>query len=180
MGGVGVIRGISLLARGFDAGPSLPVVLRQTVCCALRRCGLQIVKVAILLLIVGETLSHVVEHLNGELLRLFTGHIGSQPVGVQSHLVHANQADGGKMVVKASQITLCIGIQALVQKPGDHFPLDLQGTGCDIHHMVKALVKFLFICGQIRDSRHVDGHHAHASGTLAGTEISAGFLSQLS
>ena len=180
MGGIGVVRGISLLARGFDAGPSLPVVLRQTVGGAFRRSGLQIVKVTVLLLVVGQALSHVIEHIDGELLRLFTGHIGSQPGRIQSHLIHADQTDGGKMIVKASQITLCIRIQPLVQKPGDHFPLDLQGTGCDIHHMVKALVKFLFICGQICDSRHVDGHHAHASGTLAGTEISAGFLSQLS
>ena len=60
MGAVGVIRGIPLMSGGDDVRVALPVMLGKTVGGGLCRCGLQIVKVAVHLLVIGQTLSHVV------------------------------------------------------------------------------------------------------------------------
>ena len=62
-------------------------------------------------MVVGEALSHVIQHILRESLGLRMRQILSQPPGIQAHLVHADQADGGKMVIKAAKITLCIGIE---------------------------------------------------------------------
>ena len=53
-----------------------------------------------------------------------------------------------KVVVESSEIPLGVGIQALVQKLGDHVTLDLQGTGGNIHHMVQTAVEIRLVSGQ--------------------------------
>ena len=83
------------------------------------------------------------------------------------------------MIVKISKISLCIRIQAFIQQPGDHLSLDFQGTGGNIHHLIQTSVKIFFISGQIGNTGHINSNHAHASGALAGAEVSACFLSQL-
>ena len=102
MGGVGVIRGISRLACGLDCRPALSVVLCQTVCGTFRRCRFQIIKVAVLLLIIGQTVSHMIQHFLGKFLGPLVGHVRTEPVGIQSHFVHTDQTDGGEMVVKGA------------------------------------------------------------------------------
>ena len=57
-------------------------MLREAVGRGLSRSRLQVVQIAVLLLIVGETLTHVVEHLDRELLRLHMGEVFVQPVGI--------------------------------------------------------------------------------------------------
>ena len=94
MGGIGVIRRISLISCGFDSGPSFPVMLCQTVGGAFRRSCFQIVKIAVLLLIVGKAFPHMVQHFLGKILRMFAGHILTQPVRIQADLVHSDEADG--------------------------------------------------------------------------------------
>ena len=45
--------------------------------------------------------------------------------------------------------------------------------------MIETAVELFLIFGLICDTRHIDGDNADRSGTLAGTEESAGFLSKL-
>ena len=82
------------------------------------------------------------------------------------------------MILKGSQIPLGIGIQSLVQQLRNDTALDLQGSGCNVHHVVQSCVKLVLIGRQIGDSGHIDGDNAHASGALAGTEESSGLLAQ--
>ena len=111
--GVGVIGGGTLVG-GDDVGVTLLVVLGEAVGGGFGGGGLQIVEVAVLLLIVTETLAHVVEDADGEVLRLLVGQILPEPRGVQTGLVHAHQTDGGEVVVEAAQIPLGVGVQPLV------------------------------------------------------------------
>ena len=83
------------------------------------------------------------------------------------------------MILKGSQIPLGIGIQSLVQQLRNDTALDLQGSGCNVHHVVQSCVKLVLVGRQICDSGHIDGDNADRSGALAGTEESAGFLSKL-
>ena len=82
MGRVRIVRSISGLSRRLDTGPALSVVLGQTVSGALRRSRLQIVKVSVLLLIIRQALSHMIQYFLGKLLSSRIAHIRSQPVGV--------------------------------------------------------------------------------------------------
>ena len=143
------------------------------------RGGLQVVEVAVHLLIVAEALTHVVQHVLGELLGLGMGQILPQPVGVQAHLVHADETDGGEVVVKGAQIPLGIGIQSRVQQLGDDGALGLQGAGGDVHQLVQPGIEVGLVLGQIGDAGQVDGDHAHGAGGLAGAEEAAGLLPQL-
>ena len=77
VGGIGIVRSISRLTCSLDARPTLSVVLCKTVCRTFRRSSLQVVKITVLFLIIGQTLSHVIQYFLGELLRLCTGHIFS-------------------------------------------------------------------------------------------------------
>ena len=178
MAGVGVVGG-AVLVGGDDVGIVLLVVLGEAVGGGLGRGGLQIVQVAVLLLIVAETLPHVVQHVLGKSLRLGMGQILPQPVGVQSHLVHADQADGGEVVVEGAQIPLGVGIQAGVQQLGDNGALGFQGTGGNVHQLVQSGIEVRLVLRQIGDAGQVDGDHAHGAGGLAGAKEAAGLLPQL-
>ncbi len=125
------------------SGIELHVVLGQTVGGGLGGGGLQVVEVAVLLLIVAQALPHVVQHVLGKGLGLGMGQVLAQPLGVEAHLVHADQADGGEVVFKGAQIVLGIGIEAGVHQPGDDGPLGLQAPGGDVHHVVQPLIELL-------------------------------------
>ena len=111
--------------------------------------GLQIVQVAVLLLIVAEPLTHVVEHVLGKGLSLGMGQVFAQPVGVEAHLVHADEADGGEVVVEGAQIPLGIGVQARVEELGDDGALGLQGAGGHVHQLVQTGVEVGLVLGKI-------------------------------
>ena len=64
------------------------------------------------------------------------GQVCPQPLGIQAHLVHTNEADGGEMVIKAAKITLCIGIEACIQQLSDDGTLGLQAAGGNVHQVV--------------------------------------------
>ena len=178
VGGVGVV-GSAVLVGGDDVGELLLVVLGEAVGGGLGGGGLQVIEVAVLLLIVAQALPHVVEHVLGELLGLRVGQVGPEPLGVEAYLIHADEADGGEVVIKASQITLCIGVQARVQQLGNDGALGLQAAGGDVHELVQPLVEVGLVLGQIGDAGQVDGDHAHTAGGLAGAEEAAGLLPQL-
>ena len=65
----------------------------------------------------------MVQHILRELLGLCIGQILTQPGGVQAGFVHADKADGGEVIVEASEIMLGVGIQSLVQQLGNDGPL---------------------------------------------------------
>ena len=69
------------------------------------------------------------------------GEVLAEPIGVQARLVHADEADGGKVVIKVPEITLCIGIQSRIQQLGDHGALGLEGPGGDVHQLVQTLIE---------------------------------------
>ena len=171
MGAVGVVRSIPLSSRGADIRPALPVVFGQTVRRGLRRRRLQVKQFPVCLLVIRKPVSHMIQYLFCKFLGSGIRHICADPAGIQSCLVHAHQPDGGKMIVEASQIPAGIGIQPLIQQPGDHFPLRVQGTGRHIHQMIQPGKKLLFISGQISDPGHVDGHHTHGTSALSRAEI---------
>ena len=178
VGGVGVVGG-AVHVGGDDVGELLLIVLGEAIGGGLGGGGLQVVEVAVLLLIVGQALPHVVEHVPGEALDPCVGQIGPKPLGVEAHLVHADEADGGEVVAEGAQIPLGVGIQALLQQLGDDGALGLQAAGGDIHQIVQPLVEVGLVLGQIRDAGQVDGDHADGAGGLAGAEEAAGLLAQL-
>ena len=178
VGGVGVIGGAALIG-GDDAGELRLVMLGKAVGGRLGGGGLQVIEVAIQLLIIAQPLSHVVEYILGKGLGLFLGQVGPEPSGVQPHLVHADEANGGKVVIKCPKITLCIGIKPRFQQLGDHSALGLEGPGGDVHQLVQPLVEVGLVLGQIGDAGQVDGDHTHAPGGLAGAKEAAGLFPQL-
>ena len=93
MGGIGIITGIPRLSCRFDSRPSFLVMLCQTVGGALRRSGLQVIQIAVLFLVISQSFTHMVQYFLRKILRLFSGHIISEPVGVKPYLIHSDQAD---------------------------------------------------------------------------------------
>ena len=87
--------------------------------------GTQVVAFPLHLLVVGWPFPQVVQHILCKLLELRRCHIFPNPLGIEPGLIHTDQANGGKMILKGSQIPLGIGIQPLIQKLGDNLPLGL-------------------------------------------------------
>ena len=178
MRGVGVVRGPVHICSN-DVRIKLLVMLCKSICRRLRRCRLKVVEVAVLLLIVGESLTHVIEDFSRELLCLLVCQVCAQPLRVEADLVHADQADGREVVVEGSQISLCVRIETLLKKLRDDCSLCLEASSGDIHQVVKALVEVLLILCEVSDPRHVDRDDADGTCGLAGAEEAAGLLSQL-
>ena len=82
MGAVGVVRGISLMACSLDIRPFCTVVFCQTVCGRLRRSCLKVVQIAVLLLVIRKTLSHMVQNFFRKLLCLRILQTLSEPCGI--------------------------------------------------------------------------------------------------
>ena len=70
------------------------------------------------------------------------------------------------MILKASQVSLGVWVEAFIQKLCDHISLNFQRTGGNIHHMIQTAEKVLLILRHVSDPRHIDGHNTHRSGTL--------------
>ena len=180
----GQVRAVGVVGRTVhicrdNVGIALDVVLGQAIGGGLGGRGLEVIEVAVLLLIVGQAVAHMVEHFLGELLRGGIGHIGAQPLGVQTDLVHADQADGREVVVERAQVALGIGVQALVEQLGDDGTLDLERARGNIHHVVEPAVEVGLILCQIGDAGHIDGDHTDRAGALSAAEEAAGFLAKL-
>ena len=107
------------------------------------------------------------------------GQVLPQPLGVQAHLVHADEADGGEVVVKGAQVVFGVGVQSRIHQLGDDGALHLQAPGGDVHHVVQPLIELLRRLGEVGDPGQIDSHHAHGPGGLAGAEVAAGLLPQL-
>ncbi len=107
------------------------------------------------------------------------GQVRPQPLGIQAHLVHADEADGGEVVVKGAQITPGVGVQPRLHQLGNDGALGLKGAGGDVHQLVQPLVEVRLVAGQVGDAGQVDGDHAHTAGGLAGAEEAAGLFPQL-
>ncbi len=179
IGGIRVIRRFAVFGRRDDVGIPLHVVLGKTVGGGFRGRCLKVVEIAVLLLIVGETFAHVVQHVFRELVRFRVRQVFPNPLRVQAGFVHADQADGGEMVVKVAEVALRVGVKPFFQQAGDDFALDLERTRGDIHHPVETGIKIFFIFRKIGDARHVDRHDADGTGAFAAAEETAGFFAQL-
>ena len=103
----------------------------------------------------------MVEDSLGKLLGLRVGQVGAEPLGIQAHLVHANEADGGEMVGKGAKVPLGVGIEPGVQQFGNDGALGLETPSGDVHKPVQAPIKVGLVLGEIGDAGQVDGHHAH-------------------
>ena len=178
MGAVCVVRCITRLAGCDDIRILLFVVFCQTVGRGLCRCCLQVVEISVLFLVHHQSVTHMVQHFFCKILRLHMSKVFAKPFCIESDFVHTDHTDRGKMICKSSEVTFCIRIQSFIQQFGDHISFDLQGTGGNIHHTIQSLIEILFCLGQVSDSRKVDRHNAHTSGTLSGTEESAALLTQ--
>ena len=177
MRAVGVVG--SFLGSGDDAGVTLDIVLCKAIRSRLCGSGLEIIEVAVHFLIVRETLTHMVKHILGKRLGLGAGHIGSEPVGVEADLIHADKADSGEVVVKGAEVTLGVGIKTLVEELCDYGTLDLERTGGDIHHLIKAMIEVLLVLGKIGYPGQVDGDNADGACALTAAEEAAGLLAKL-
>ena len=176
---VGVVRSLILtVGGGDDVRIILSVVFRQTVGSAFGRGGLEVVEVAVLFLIVAELVTHEVERLFGEFLRFFVREIDAQPFCVEARFVHAHKADGGKVIVEGAEITFGVRIQAFFQKLGNDVTFDFQASCGQIHQLFKALEKFVFVLGKIRDPRHIYGYDTHGTRAFAAAEEAARFFPQ--
>src|SRR5699024_4837240 len=126
---VGIVGGVAGLGSSDDVRILGHIVLGQTIGSGLGRGGLQVVEVAVELLVIAQTLAHVVEDILGKGLGLGVGQILTQPLGVEAHLVHADKANGGEVVVEGAQIPLGIGIEPRLQQLGDNGTLGLEAAG---------------------------------------------------
>ena len=83
MRAVCIIRGVALFSCCFDIRITTSVVFGKTVCSGLCRCCLQVEKLSrILLLIVGKTVSHMLQNLFCKLLGFRICHVFFQPAGI--------------------------------------------------------------------------------------------------
>ena len=177
--GVGVIRSAAVFGSGDDVGVLLDIVLCKAVRGALCGGGFKVIQVTVLLLIIRQALTHVVENILGKLLALLGGHVGPYPVGVKACLVHADKADGGEVVIEGAEIVLRVGVQPLVEKLGDDGALYLQGACRDVHELVKTLVEIGLVRCKVCDAGHVYRDNADRAGALARAEVAAGLFAQL-
>ena len=179
MRAVGVVGGAAVLLCGDDLGELLRIVLGKAEGRGLRRGGLQVIEVAVFLLIVGEAVTHMLQNLHSEDVALLAGDISGHPRSVLDGFVHAHDADGGEVIGKGSQVTACVGIQALIHQAGDDLALHAQGSGRDIHVAVEHGVELIRVLGYISHAGKVEGDYADGTGALTGSEVTAAFFSQL-
>ena len=106
------------------------------------------------------------------------GEVLAEPVGVQARLIHADEADGGKVIVEAAEIAFGVGVQPLLHQPPDGGAFDLQTAGSNVHHVIQPGEEIRFIFGKIRNTGQIDGHNAHGAGRLAAAEEAAALFPQ--
>ena len=157
----------------------LDIVFRKTIGAGFGGSCLKVVQVAVLFLIIRKSFSHMIQYFLGEILARPARHIRAYPFRVQTRLIHSDKTDCGEVVVKRTEITLCIRIKAFIQKFGNDGTLCFERTCCNIHHVIKAMEKVAFILHKVCQPRHIDCDDADRTGAFAGTEESAGFLAQL-
>ena len=120
----------------------------------------------------------MVEDLFGELLCFRMCQILAEPLRVEAHFVHADKADRGEVVVKRAEVSLGVGIQAVLHEVRDDSPLGIQAPCGDVHQVIQSPVEILLVLCKVCDTGHVDGHNADRTRGFAGAEEAAGFLSE--
>ena len=100
-------------------------MLGQTIGGTLCRSCLKVIEISILLLIIGEPVPHMIQNLLRKFLCPLIRHVCTKPVGIQTNLIHPDQANRGKVILEGSQVPFRIWIQSFIQKLCDDFPLDL-------------------------------------------------------
>jgi len=131
-----------MLAGSDDIGILFHIMFSQTIGSRLSRSSFQVVEIAILLLIVGQTLSHMVQHFFSKILCFSIGQILANPVSVKASFVHTYQTNGREMIIKGGQVTFGIRIKSGLEQLGNNGSLRLQATSSYIHHLVQTFVEF--------------------------------------
>lgn len=120
----------------------------------------------------------MVENLLGELLNRGVGEILSKPFGIQTDLVHTDQADGREVVVERTEIALGVGVKAGVQEFGNDRSLRFERACGDVHQIIEAGIEILLIGSEVSDAGEVDCDNADGACRFTGTEESAGFFAE--
>ena len=175
---VGVVGSSAVAGSRDDVGEARDVVLCEAVRRRLGGRSLEVVEVAVELLIVGEALSHMVEHVLCELLSPLVRHVGAEPLRVQTDLVHSDKTDRREVVLERAEVSLRVGVKPFLEELRDDRSLYLQRTRGDVHELVKARVEVLLVRCKICDTGHVYRDNADGACRLTGAEEAAGFLSQ--
>ena len=102
------------------------------------------------------------------------------PLCVQAGFVHADQTDGGEVVVKTAEIALGIGIQTFVEKFRNNVSLDFKTARGNVHKFFQTGVKLFFAARKVSDTRHIDGDYADTSRGLAAAEETAALFAEFS
>ena len=158
----------------MDIREAAQVMLCETISSGLCRRRLQVEQLrCVLLLIIGQPFSHMIQHPLHELLTLLVGQILPEPLRVQAHLVSAADPDRREMILESPQIGLRVRIQPRIQEVGYNLSLGVKGAGADVHQPVKLFPELLLVRAQICQLRKVDGHDTDRAGRLAGAEESA-------
>ena len=90
---VRIVRNAGTLRRGNDSGEILLVMLGQTIRRRLGGGRLQIIEIPVELLVIGQTVAHMIQNLFRESLCLLIGQIRFEPSRIQADLVHSDQSD---------------------------------------------------------------------------------------
>ena len=159
MGAVRIIR--RFLRAGCDyIRITAFVVLCKTVRRRLCWSCFEVVKVAVLLLIVGEALAHMIETFLCEVLSFLMSYVFSEPVCVQTCFVHADETDRREVIFEGAEITLCIRIKSFVEELCDYSSLDAERTRRNVHDVVKAFIEVFLVFRKICKTGKVYRHDA--------------------
>ena len=177
LGRVGVV-GL-LGAGGDDAGIALAVALGQAEAGPLGRGRFQIVEVAAALLELFEAVAHEFEGLLGQRR---PGR-GFDPLAeeVEGGLVHADQADGGEVVVPeaaaaladGAEVEAAVGVEAIVGEALELLALDLEGGEAELHQLGDAAEELFFRRGDEGGAGEIEGDDADGAGQRIGAEKTA-------
>ena len=177
-GRVGVVGGV-LEAGLQDVGEALLVFAGEAVAGAFGGGGLQVVEVAGFFLEVDEAGTHVVEQLHGHFVAGGGGDVLFVVGEVAHHFVDAVDADGGEVVVEASEVALGVGVEAAVDEFVNLDAFLFQGVFAEFHQFVDAgeeafPVAFVLVA----EAGAVEGDDADGAGLFGGSEEAVAALQQ--
>ena len=122
-------------------------MLCKTEGCGFGRCSFEVIKVAVLFLIVGESFSHVVKDVLSELLSLFVDKVAAYPFSVETSFIHTDKTDCGEVVVDG--MFVAIGLIPQNEAFSNVLSLDERGYA-DSSEDCKTPAKGIFVAGDCR------------------------------
>ena len=176
--GVGVVRS-TVHVRCDDVRILLLIMLSETIGSGFSRSSFQIKQVAILLLIVAQTIPHMIQDVLSELLSFLMSHVLADPLCVQTSFIHTDQADSAEVVGEGSEVTAGVRIQTVFHQLGDDLSFGIKAAGRNVHQLVQAAIEVSLISSLICQTRHIDGHNTDRTGGFTRAEESTALLTKL-